>query len=98
MARPMKASPRLPSPSRAPNGMAHVSLACGTRKIDRQWRPGHEGSFRKAGPPIGGLADRCLLSGLKQKFFWNVSNIVHRIREPEDHACSFTVPHIGTCQ
>jgi len=48
--RPMKASRRLPSPSRAPNGMAHVSLACGTGKIDRQWRPGHEGSFRKAGP------------------------------------------------
>ena len=26
---------------------------------------------------IGSLADRCLLSGLKQKFFWNVSNIDH---------------------
>jgi hypothetical protein len=24
--------------------------APGTRKIDRLWRPGHEGSFRKAGP------------------------------------------------
>jgi hypothetical protein len=47
---------------------------------------------------IGSLADRCLLSGLKQKFFWNVSNIDHRLREPEEHAGSITVPHIGTCR
>jgi len=47
---------------------------------------------------IGSLADRCLLSGLKQKFFWNVSNIDHRPREPEEHAASITVAHIGTCR
>ena len=47
---------------------------------------------------IGSLADRCLLSGLKQKFFWNVSNIDHRPREPEEHGGSITVPHIGTCR
>jgi hypothetical protein len=47
---------------------------------------------------IGSLADRCLLSGLKQKFFWNVSNIDHRLREPEEHAPFITVPHIGTCR
>jgi len=41
---------------------------------------------------IGSLADRCL-SGLKQKFFWNVSNIDHRLREPEEQAGSITVPH-----
>src|SRR5258706_14688597 len=40
---------------------------------------------------IGSLADRCLLSGLKRKFFWNVSNIDHRLREPEEHAASITV-------
>jgi hypothetical protein len=47
---------------------------------------------------IGSLADRCLLSGLKQKFFWNVSNIDHRLREPEEHAGCITVAHIGTCR
>jgi len=43
---------------------------------------------------IGSLAERYLLSGLTQKFFWNVSNIDRRLREPEEHAGSITVPHI----
>jgi hypothetical protein len=30
------------------------------------------------------------------EFFWNVSNIDHQLREPEEHAGSITVPHIGT--
>jgi hypothetical protein len=30
------------------------------------------------------------------EFFLNVSNIDHRLREPEEHAASITVPHIGT--
>ena len=45
---------------------------------------------------IGSLAERYLLSGLTQKFFWNVSNIDRRLREPEEHAGFITVPHIGT--
>src|SRR5258706_11328338 len=45
---------------------------------------------------IGSVADRCLLSGVIQTFFWNVSNIDHRLREPEEHADSITVPDIGT--
>jgi hypothetical protein len=28
-----------------------------------------------------------------QTFFWNVSNIDHRFREPEEHAGSITVPY-----
>ena len=42
--------------------------------------------------------DIAIGSLLKQKFFWNVSNIDHRLREPEEHAASITVPHIGTCR
>ena len=41
---------------------------------------------------IGSVADRCLLSNS----FWNVSNIDHRLGEPEEHAGFITVPHIGT--
>src|SRR6266404_6850735 len=45
----MTASPRSPSLSPAPNGMARASLASGTKRIDRRWRLGHEGSRRPNG-------------------------------------------------
>src|SRR5712672_2860631 len=46
----MTASPRSPSLSPAPNGTARASLASGTKRIDRRWRPGHEGSLHQTGP------------------------------------------------
>src|SRR5260370_40878226 len=41
---------RSPSRSPAPNGMDRASLDSGTKKINPQARPGHEGSFRQTGP------------------------------------------------
>ena len=38
---------------------------------------------------IDSAADRCLLSGVIQTFFWNVSGIDHRFREPEEYAAWF---------
>src|ERR1700734_2064119 len=50
MVRPTTAFPKLPSRSRAPDGMAHASLVFGTRKIDRGWRPSHEDLLDQIGP------------------------------------------------
>src|SRR5258708_27166446 len=50
MARLMTASPRWPSPSEARSGPVRASAASGVKRIDRRWRPGHEGCFGQAGP------------------------------------------------
>jgi hypothetical protein len=63
----MTASPRSPSPSRAPSGMVRASLASGPKRIDQQGRPGHEGSLRKAGP-LRDLYEGIYRSGPDQEF------------------------------